>query len=91
MTLKLPVLDGVYVFFPDFAVEPIDGDPLHAVAFFDDHESVALSPSVMELLSNDALTVGGRGSTLTLALSFALPPAPLHVTVTTKLPVLDGV
>ena len=45
----------------------------------------------MELSSNDALTVGGRGSTLTLALSFALPPAPLHVTVTPKLPVFDGV
>ena len=58
-TLKLPALDGVYVFVPEVAVEPIAGDPLHALAFVDDHLSVVSSPSMMELSSNDALTVGG--------------------------------
>ena len=58
VTLKLPVLDGVYRFVPEVAAEPIDGDPLHALALVDDQLSVTLSPSVMELSPNVALTVG---------------------------------
>ena len=93
VTLKLPALDGVYVFVPEVDGEPIDGAPLHALALVDDHLRVASSPSVMELSSNDALTVGGSGGALmvTLALALPLPPAPVHVTVTLKLPALDGV
>ena len=94
VTLKLPALDGVYAFDPEVDVEPIDGEPLHALALLDNHLRVASSPSVMELWSNDALTSGGGGGgalTVTLSLSLALPPAPVHVTVTLKLPVLDGV
>ena len=59
VTSKLPALDGVYVFVPEVDVEPIAGEPLHALALIDDHLSVTLSPSVMELSPNDALTVGG--------------------------------
>ena len=92
-TLKLPALDGVYVFVPEVDGEPIDGAPLHALALVDDHLRVASSPSVMELSSNDALTVGGSGGSLTVTLSpsLALPPAPVQVTSTLKLPALDGV
>ena len=67
LTLKLPALDGVYVFVPDVAVEPIAGDPLHAVALVDDQLSSALSPSAMELSSNDASTVGDGGLTVTVS------------------------
>ena len=91
VTSKLPALDGVYVFDPEVDVEPIAGEPLHALALVDDQLSMASSPSVMELSPNDALTVGGGGLTVTLALSSALPPSPVHVTVTLKLPALDGV
>ena len=91
LTLKLPALDGVYVFLPELAVEPIDGEPLHALAWLDDQLSVTLSPSVIELWSNDALTVGNGWFTVTLAVSLSLPPAPVHVTLTLKLPALDGV
>ena len=59
LTSKLPVLDGVYVFVPEVDVEPIAGEPLHALALVDDQLSVTLSPSVMEFSPNDALTVGG--------------------------------
>ena len=46
----------------------------------------------MELSSNSAVTSGGSGAlTVTLSLSSALPPAPVQVTVTSKLPALDGV
>ena len=91
LTLKLPVLGGVYVFVPDVHVEPIAGEPLHALASVDDQLSVTLLPSVMELRLNQALTSGGGSVTVTLALRLALPPAPVHVTVTLKLPALDGV
>ena len=91
VTSKLPALDGVYVLVPEVDIEPIDGEPLHALALVDDHLRVASSPSVMELSSNDALTVGGGGLTVTLSLPLALPPAPVQVTVTLKLPALDGV
>ena len=68
VTLKLPALDGVYVFVPEVAVEPIAGDPLHALALVDDQLSVTSSPSVMELSSNDALTVGaGADETVTVS------------------------
>ena len=90
MTLKLPALDGVYVFVPDVAVEPIEGEPLHAVALVDDQLSSTLSPRVIELSSNDALTVGGPW-TVTLAVSLPLPPAPVHVTLTLNVPALVGV
>ena len=59
-TLKPPALDGVYVFVPEVAVEPIAGDPLHALASVDDQFSVTVSPRVIELSSNHALTVGPR-------------------------------
>ena len=91
LTLKLPVLDGVYVFVPEVAVEPSAGAPLHALASVDHQFSVTLLPSVMELRLNHALTVGSGGLTVTLAMSSALPPAPVHVTLTLKLPALVGV
>ena len=91
VTLKLPALDGVYVLVPEVDIEPIDGEPLHALALVDDQVSVTSSPSVMELSSNDALTVGNGSVTVTLSLALALPPAPVHVTSTLKLPALDGV
>ena len=59
VTSKLPALDGVYVFVPEVAGEPIDGEPLHALALVDDQLSVTLSPRVIELSPNSALTVGG--------------------------------
>ena len=59
VTLKLPALDGVYSFVPEVDVEPIPGEPLHAVALVDDQLSSTLSPSVMELSSNSASTSGG--------------------------------
>ena len=58
VTSKLPALDGVYVFVPEVDVEPIAGDPLHALASVDNQFSVTVSPRVIELSSNHALTVG---------------------------------
>ena len=72
VTSKLPALDGVYVFVPEIDVEPIDRDPLHDVALVDDQLSVTSSPRVMELSSNDALTVGagvGGGADETVTVS----------------------
>ena len=67
VTPNLPTRDGVYVFVPDLAVEPIEGEPLHAVVLVDDQRSVTLSPRAIELLSNDALAVGAGALTVTVS------------------------
>ena len=67
VTLNVPALDGVYVLVPEVDVEPTAGEPLHELALLDDQVSSTLSPSVMELSSNDALTVGDGGLTVTVS------------------------
>ena len=57
---------------------------VHAVAFVEDHDSVAACPSVMLAGLTDRVTVGAGGGgalTVTVAAAIALPPAPVHVSV----------
>lgn len=62
--------------FPDQAPEA-----LHAVAFADDHESVALAPLLMALGPTLRLTVGSGALTETVVDCAALPAGPRQVSV----------
>ena len=87
VTRNAPVCVGVYVRVPDVAVEPKGREPLQLVVPRDDQLSVAVPPNVIDVASNDALTVGRTG---TLAVAASLPPGPVHVTVTLNSPAVSG-
>jgi hypothetical protein len=54
---------------------------VHDVAFVEDQVSVALCPSVIEAGLIERVTVGAAAFTVNAADAFALPPAPLQVSV----------
>ena len=54
---------------------------VHDVAFVEDHVSVELCPSVIEVGLTDRVTVGEAAVTVNAAEARALPPVPLQVRV----------
>lgn len=55
---------------------------VHDVAFVEDHESVELAPSEMEVGSTEILTVGAGGVfTVRVAELLPVPPAPVQLKV----------
>jgi hypothetical protein len=55
-------------------------EPVQLVAFVEDHVSVEDCPEVIEVGLAVSEAVGTTAFTVTVALAFALPPAPVHVT-----------
>jgi hypothetical protein len=80
---SVPVAVGVMDLVPLVPCDPLHAPlAVHAVAFVEDQVSVALAPSVIVPGDTEISAVGAAGAfTVSVADWFALPPAPVQVSV----------
>ena len=82
MYAEIPADPGATLEVPLVACVPLQAPlAVQEVAFVEDHVSVALSPTVIEVGLIARVTVGTAAFTVNSADACALPPAPLQVSV----------